>query len=134
MPFPLIAALAAKLGGKVAAKKGAEVAAKKGGEVAAKKGAETAAQKGGQSFGGKALGKLGSFEKSNYKSAQAGGGQQDQPGLESKPWPQLALPKQFHKGGRVRKTGWARVRKGERVLTKKQVKRLPKKKAARKRG
>jgi hypothetical protein len=41
----------------------------------------------------------------------------------------LAEPRKFHKGGKVRKSGWAQVRKGERVLTKKQVKR-----AKRKRG
>lgn len=43
----------------------------------------------------------------------------------------IAEPKQFHKGGRVRKSGWAKVRKGERVLTKAQVK--GRKKAKRKR-
>jgi hypothetical protein len=41
--------------------------------------------------------------------------------------PLLAVPKKFHKGGRVRKSGWAKVKKGERVLTKKQAKKLKRK-------
>ena len=44
-----------------------------------------------------------------------------------------AMPKQFKKGGKVRKTGKALVHKGEIVLTKKQAKKYVKKTGNRKR-
>jgi hypothetical protein len=48
-----------------------------------------------------------------------------------------AVPRKYHKGGRVRKSGWAKVKRKEVVLTPKQAetyKKTMKRKSARKRG
>ena len=53
--------------------------------------------------------------------------------LLSQPTPgKIANPKDYHKGGRVKKSGWARVERGERVLTAAQAKRRSKKTARKK--
>jgi hypothetical protein len=137
MPFPLIAIAAKKIGTKLAAK-GAEKAAAKGAQGAAQKGATTAAQKGAgtlaekapQSFAQKSMQNIGNFEKSRYNNAvktQQSKGDDQNYDLRIQS-PQVAAPSSFHKGGSVRKSGWAKVKEGEVVLTEKQAKEMKKKK------
>lgn len=117
---------AAQKGAQTAAQKGAEKAVQKGATTAAQKGAESAAQKGTQNFAQKGLKSFGNMEKSRYNNVmKAKQGQKDDQGNE---YPGLAAPPSFHKGGKVRKTGMAKVKKGEVVLTEKQAKELKKKK------
>src|ERR1035441_7314529 len=83
MPFPIIAALASKIGGKVAAKGALEAGAK----GAAKAGAKGAAKAGSKNFAQKAMGKISNFEGKNWDAARkshSSGGQQDSPGIEAK--------------------------------------------------
>lgn len=63
-------------------------------------------------YGGGSVGLLGKRKKSSGSSSSSGGNTDD-PGAPS-----------YHRGGKVRKTGLARLKKGERVLTKGQQKRL----------
>ena len=123
--IPLIAIAAKKIAAKGAAK-GAQAAAQKGATQAAQKGATTAAQKGTQSFAQKGLKSLGNMEKSRYNNVMKA--KQGQKGDQGNEYPGLAAPPSFHKGGKVRKTGMAKVKKGEVVLTEKQAKELKKKK------
>jgi hypothetical protein len=137
MPFPLIAIAAKKIGAKLAAKgaekaaaKGAQGAAQKGATAAAQKGAGTLAEKAPQSFAQKSMQNIGNFEKSRYNNAvktQQSKGDDQNYDLRIQS-PQVAAPPSFHKGGKVRKTGMAKVKKGEVVLTEKQAKELKKKK------
>jgi len=138
MPIPLLAMMAAKVGAKVAAKGAAKGAAKvaakgaaKAGENVAAKGAQQGAKSGFKSLAKKGMQKLGNYEKGKLGDMGKGGESEDHkdtPGLESNPWPSpVAAPKILHKGGRVRKTGFARVKKGEVVLTKPQQRKVGKK-------
>jgi hypothetical protein len=117
MPFPLIAIAAKKLAAK-GAEKGASKVAEKGAQKAATKAAESGAQKGTQNIAQKGMKQFSDFEKSNWKSRQKsneGGGQED-----SK-YEYNSTPPKFHKGGTVKKSGLAEVKKGEVVLTEKQA-------------
>ena len=113
MPFPLIAIAAKKLAAK-GAEKGASKVAEKGAQKAATKAAESGAQKGTQNIAQKGMKQFKDFEKSNWKSND-GGGQED-----SK-YEYNSTPPKFHKGGTVKKSGLAEVKKGEIVLTEKQA-------------
>jgi hypothetical protein len=125
MPFPLIAMAVKKLATK-GAEKGASKVAEKGAQKAATKGVEKSAQKGTQNFAQKGMQQFGKFEKENWKSHQKGkenGGEED-----SKYESTFSSPPKFHKGGRVKKSGLAELKKNEVVLTGKQAYELSKKK------
>jgi hypothetical protein len=126
MVFPLIAMAVKKL-----AAKGAQKVAQKGAQKAGQKVAEKGAEKGTKNIAQKGLQKLGSFEKSNYKSAQKAGengGNKDEqiPDFQPKSTNRASSPVSFHKGGKVKKGGKANVLKGEEVLTAKEAKKYHK--------
>ena len=115
--IPLIA-MAAKKVGTMVAKKGAQKVAQKGAQKVAQKGAQKVAQKGVQKGAEKAaqkgMGKFDSFDKFQ-------GGKKDEG--DSK-YEHTGAPPKFHKGGTVRKSGLAELKKGEVVLTEKQAHKL----------
>jgi hypothetical protein len=120
MPFPLIAIVAKKL-----AAKGAQKVAAKGASKVAEKGAQKGVEKGTQNFAQKGLTKFGKFEKENWKSNQKAN-QNKEPEQDSDYGYHQVSPPKFHKGGRVKKSGLAEVKKGEVVLTEKQQHELAK--------
>jgi len=123
--IPLIATAAKKVGTMVA-KKGAQKVAQKGAQKVAQKGAQKVAQKGAQKgFKGvaeKGLKKFGQFEKDNWKNGQKAN-QNKGPEEDSK-YEYTGNPPKFHKGGTVKKSGLAELKKGEVVLTEKQAHKL----------
>jgi hypothetical protein len=126
MPFPLIALLAKKVAAK-GAQKGAEKIAAKGAEKVAEKGA----QKGAKNLAQKGMQKFGKFEKENWKSNQKANqnkGNEEDSKYEYTQTSPFASPPKFHKGGVVRKSGLAELKKGEVVLTAKQSRDLSKRK------
>jgi len=115
--IPLIA-MAAKKVGTMVAKKGAQKVAQKVAQKGAQKVAQKGAQKGFKGVAEKGLKKFGQFEKDNWKN-----GQNKEPEEDSK-YEYTGQPPKFHKGGTVKKSDLAEVKKGEVVLTKKQAHKL----------
>ena len=115
--IPLIATAAKKVGTMVA-KKGAQKVAQKGAQKVAQKGA----QKGFKGVAEKGLKKFGQFEKDNWKNGQKAN-QNKGPEEDSK-YEYTGNPPKFHKGGTVKKSGLAELKKGEVVLTEKQAHKL----------
>jgi hypothetical protein len=61
------------------------------------------------------------LQASQEQSARAADSRTSDPGLTER---QMAKPDSYRRGGKVRKGGMARLHKGERVLTKKQARRV----------
>jgi hypothetical protein len=97
--------------GKNVAKKGNKYDAKTAAEKTTKKAAEKKALKG-----------LWDSEKKNYQENQKAN--RDKVVEEDSKYEYVAAPPKFHKGGTVRKSGLAELKKGEVVLTEKQAHKL----------
>jgi len=108
----------AQKGAQKVAQKGAQKVAQKGAEKTATNIAEKGAQKGFKGVAEKGLKKFGQFEKDNWKN-----GQNKEPEEDSK-YEYTGQPPKFHKGGTVKKSGLAELKKGEVVLTEKQAHKL----------
>ena len=119
--IPLIATAAKKVGTMVA-KKGAQKVAQKVAQKGAQKVAQKGAQKGFKGVAEKGLKKFGQFEKDNWKNGQKAN-QNKGPEEDSK-YEYTGNPPKFHKGGTVKKSGLAELKKGEVVLTEKQAHKL----------
>ena len=63
---------------------------------------------------------MGAFVSGFAESQKKDDDSKDQPKKKQHHDSKMALPQQFKKGGKVKKTGFAKVHKGERVLTKAQ--------------
>jgi len=106
--------MAAKKVGTMVAKKGAQKVAQKVAQKGAQKVAQKGVQKGSEKAAQKGMGKFDSFDKFQ-------GGKKDEG--DSK-YEHTGAPPKFHKGGTVRKSGLAELKKGEVVLTEKQAHKL----------
>ena len=112
----------AQKGAQKVAQKGAQKVAQKGAEKTATNIAEKGAQKGFKGVAEKGLKKFGQFEKDNWKNGQKAN-QNKGPEEDSK-YEYTGNPPKFHKGGTVKKSGLAELKKGEVVLTEKQAHKL----------
>ena len=81
---------------------------------------------GGNDDSGSPLAKV--MKKIRGASKKGSSGSSDETGASSD-----YVPRSYHRGGKVRKTGLARLKKGERVLTRGQQKRLMKKRGGKSR-